>query len=585
LFPDLFSPVVRPENVPSGLTVFPQRTLALIGGEINLEGATLSALSGQIEVAAIDKGIVRFEGLNNFNYNQVLSWKDINLRSKSAIDSRGLGGGGIKLSGRNVLLREESLLLMQNFGEQPTGNIVINASNKLHLFGDALTRNSSSGILIQSLGNGQGGNLKIVAPQIILEGGAEIGTKTYSNALGGNVEIQGDVLDLSGFSRQNSDKITGLAVLTLGTGQGGNINISSNQVKLNDGASIVTGTLGLGNAGNIQVDADSIALSKANPLSPITRLGSTSFAQGNSGNVILETNQLSISQGSVIASVTLTQGNAGDVKIRANDFIKMFDSRSERTQRLELSASFSNPKTTFSGLIVSASALLPSTINNLFNQPKGNSGNVIIETPNLLLLDRGVISVGNLGTGDGGAIEINTSSLKLDNVSFITSATLSGNGGNISILSDDIQLLRNSGILSTAGGLGNGGNIFIEAKKGIIILDDSRIEANAFEGNGGNVSIKTQTLVSDVSSSVTASSELGIDGTIEIQVPESGQLNMSTSDIQLLNQDKELLASCLNRPTQINQIILSGNGGLPKKPDESIGEFPLLSLPEEESWS
>lgn len=300
---------------------------------------------------------------------------------------------------------------------------------------------------------------------------------------------------------------------------------------------------------------------------------------------MIETNQLSLAQGSAISSVALTEGNAGSIRIKADDFIQMIDSKNELLEQLELSEFINNSRANFSGIIVSAAAVVASTPENLPNQPRGNSGNIMIETPRLFLSDNGIITVGNLGTGSGGSLEINADLIKLDNASFITSATLSGNGGNIFISSQDIQLFRQSGILSTAGGKGNGGNIFINADRGLILLGGSQIAANAFAGNGGNVLIKTQALISDVTSSITATSQLGIDGQVEIQVPETGQPKVSLSEIELISNDEKLIASCLNRPTQVNQFILSGNGGLPQTPDSNLGTFPLLSLEEDDSWS
>ena len=54
-----FVPLER-DPVPSGLAVKPGNTLALIGGEVSLDGGVLTAESGQVYVGSVEGGFVRF---------------------------------------------------------------------------------------------------------------------------------------------------------------------------------------------------------------------------------------------------------------------------------------------------------------------------------------------------------------------------------------------------------------------------------------------------------------------------------------------------------------------------------------------
>jgi hypothetical protein len=59
------------------------------------------------------------------------------------------------------------------------------------------------------------------------------------------------------------------------------------------------------------------------------------------------------------------------------------------------------------------------------------------------------------------------------------------------------------------------------------VLNNSTISANAFGGDGGNIHIATETFFKSANSSVTASSTLGVDGTITLDSPAidpAGQL-------------------------------------------------------------
>ncbi len=51
------------------------------------------------------------------------------------------------------------------------------------------------------------------------------------------------------------------------------------------------------------------------------------------------------------------------------------------------------------------------------------------------------------------------------------------------------------------------------------MLRDSAVSANAFGGPGGNIHIASETFVASAASRVTASSQLGVDGTVTIESP------------------------------------------------------------------
>jgi len=51
------------------------------------------------------------------------------------------------------------------------------------------------------------------------------------------------------------------------------------------------------------------------------------------------------------------------------------------------------------------------------------------------------------------------------------------------------------------------------------VLRNSAVSANAFGGPGGNIHLVTQTFIPSADSTVTASSQLGIDGTVTLESP------------------------------------------------------------------
>jgi large exoprotein involved in heme utilization and adhesion len=75
------------------------------------------------------------------------------------------------------------------------------------------------------------------------------------------------------------------------------------------------------------------------------------------------------------------------------------------------------------------------------------------------------------------------------------------------------------GTIATAVGRGQGAGGNVTLSIPLLVLRASTISANAFGGPGGNIRIGTQTFFKSADSSVTASSQLGIDGTITLDSP------------------------------------------------------------------
>jgi large exoprotein involved in heme utilization and adhesion len=62
-----------------------------------------------------------------------------------------------------------------------------------------------------------------------------------------------------------------------------------------------------------------------------------------------------------------------------------------------------------------------------------------------------------------------------------------------------------------------GGNIGIDPT--FVTLANSKIIANAYEGTGGNIVIVSDVFLADAKSLIDASSQLGIDGEVDIRAP------------------------------------------------------------------
>jgi hypothetical protein len=180
----------------------------------------------------------------------------------------------------------------------------------------------------------------------------------------------------------------------------------------------------------------------------------------------------------------------------------------------------------------------------------GHFGDLIVKANNIVIDSGGAISANSMslseipGVGEPGKIEIIIGNLlQLRNGSSITVETVKVDAGDIFIdvnnsnsnQSSIIHLSGNSQITtSVANGKGNGGNINIGKfnKPVFLVLDgNSKIMANAKEGSGGNIDISTDFFFGS-SENITASSEKGIAGIVNIDSPDtdisSGLLTLPT---------------------------------------------------------
>jgi filamentous hemagglutinin family protein len=77
----IFSPIMK-RNSSTGLRVSPGNSLALVGGDLNLQGGILTAEQGRIELGSIRQGQVDFNTDFAFNYSNIREFGNIRCRSR-----------------------------------------------------------------------------------------------------------------------------------------------------------------------------------------------------------------------------------------------------------------------------------------------------------------------------------------------------------------------------------------------------------------------------------------------------------------------------------------------------------------------
>jgi filamentous hemagglutinin family protein len=556
----------------SGLIAKPEQTIALIGGNINIEGGFIIAPSGRIELGAVQEGTVNFNidprGWN-FDYTHANSWQDIHITNLALVSTSGLVGGSIQLQGKNITIDGGGFVLILNLGELPSGNVVVKARETLLLAEDVVKSDLSSSFAVgrstittEAIGSGKAGNIIISSQNLIIDQGAVIGTRGFGNAPSGeiNIQVNQDILLLDP-SLINPRFFSGISALTGGTGNAGTINISATNLFARNGGSLSSVTFSEGRSGNFILNIeDTIELTGVLPeLFIATGISTGSFGTGAGGTLTINTRKLLVRDGARVDTSAFASGEGGNIIINASKLIEVSGQREDVI----------NP-----AAIGSAVDVVDPEIQQALNLPaipQGTSGNISLNTPRLVIKNGGIIAVRNVGLGNAGNISINSPEIIVDTNGEITALTTSGEGGNILFNSSHLNLNHNASITSTAGATGNGGNISLQADT-ILLRNGSAITANAFEGNGGNILINAQVLIASPDSQITASSTLGVDGIVEINTPgEELQSILTPFNVTLVIPPNVLDGSCLSsnrvnyqslKVTEQNQLPVTPETGL-----------------------
>ncbi|MEH1836671.1 MAG: filamentous hemagglutinin N-terminal domain-containing protein [Nostoc sp.] len=508
------------------------------GGNIDINAATLSLKDGAFISASTS-------GKGNAG-NVTVGAKDFvslagNAYIFSTVEASGVGkGGNIDINAATLSLKDGAQLLTatreasvsQPAERRDAGNVNVNVTGAVNIAGKKNGFLSAIRSLVETGTVGNGGNITIDSGSFSLQNGASLSASISGQGNAGNVTVRAkDAVSLADASILSTVEASGV-------GKGGNIDINAATLSLKDGAQLLTITreasdtqpAGRGDAGNVNVKvtgAVDIAGEKNDFLSAIGSSVQTG-TEGNGGNITIDSGSFSLRDGARLSAETAGQGNAGAIKVSAADFFT-------------ISGGSSNIN---SGLFVNSQS------------PTGTAGDIIVTSPKVTL----------------------------DNGGTLDAESTSGNGGDINLQTDLLLLRRGAEISTTAGTAqagGNGGNITINAPSGFIVAvpnENSDITANAFTGRGGNVQISAfgvygtqfRDKENPQTSDITASSQFGINGTVELNTPDvdpnSGLINLPTVPV-----DTQLAQTCTaGSPVAKSSFTITGRGGLPPLPGDAL---------------
>lgn len=429
-----------------------QQDLALIGGDIKLEGGIIQAKD--IELGSVAEGSVSFDMANwGFNYGNANQFQTIQLENRALLNASGFPMANIHLQGKDISFSGGSVALIQNPTEFTTGDITVDATESLFISGTDPGARILGSIRNESVGSGDSGNIIINSPTVTLTKGGQINALSFGSGNIGSIELNTtDSVQILGTSPRTPSAFSGISLSTFGKGETGDLTLSTEQLKVTDGAAISLTTFGSSSTGNIAIQASQLVeLSGIEPSIMLPSLiTNSSLGQGSSGNLSLATNKLVVERGARMGTVTVAQGNAGDVNINADSVVVRGTSPSPSSLPSQ---------------IQSSTDLLNQSLQQIFpipRTPSGQSGNLLIDASSINVTDQALISASNEGIGDAGKITLNTENLSLSNQSQISTSTESGIGGNIEINASTLTAEGNSDILANAQ-QGAGGQITINA--------------------------------------------------------------------------------------------------------------------------
>ena len=404
------------------------------GGNINLTVAdNFSIFNG---------GLISIKNLVSSSRDGItitIAARNLYMDNKAEIQGEVINGfgGDINLAIADTLsIRNDSQILTNSFDEGDAGSINIAADN-------VLVEGRFSSIESQTQGDGRGGNINLtINDTLSLQGGDIRASSGFNKGDAGFVNIAARNLMIDGQGRLSS-----INSETKGDGNGGDINLAVGEtLSLRNGGRVSAGAgMKSGNAGAITITADNLTIDSQGDINSFSVVQSTTLGTGQGGDInITVGDTLSLlNGGQVNAATAIGAGDAGSVTVRAGKAVHIVGGIINPVNNTLLypSSIFVNSLGIFgfdSGnagdITVTTPALTISDGGGIFAESSFTSGgNLLINAADLRLLNAGEISTSVFGFADttGGNVEINSRTVVALDGSTVTAKATQGKGGNI----------------------------------------------------------------------------------------------------------------------------------------------------------
>ncbi|WAN69082.1 filamentous hemagglutinin N-terminal domain-containing protein [Moorena producens JHB] len=529
------------------------------GGSVSIDSRGSITLNGIVNTIAIPSKKQSNSFIGNGGDVTFLADNNITLKPGSLIVSAGIVGGTITLKSDSNFLLDDAGVLTATTGAGVGGNLIVNASESVTLIN---RQGSGFNNLVKLLNELSNSDNKTNSEPLQLP-------KSLSNS---DHDSNSERLQLI---LQEVSNGSGLATITAGPGNAGNLTINTGTLSIqnqaqnqesensqagattairrdftpNTGATTATTIKSTGNSGNLTVKAESVEIvgNETGPFIPtpneelasaireiFTGLTTATEGTGKGGDLTINTQRLTLKDGAGVAAGTVAislekAGAGGNLTINATESV------------------------TLSG----KASLATGTLNS------GQAGKLEVNTPKLTLEKGAVIAADTTGSGNAGDLTIKTEQLLVRDGSRIGAATgNSGQGANITVMASDLVELVGtavddqntvvpSGIFANSqfinnerNKLGNAGGINIDTEK-LIVRDGAMIAVNSQgDGKGGNIELQAGTLTLDNKAELSA----------ETASTQGGDITLTIAEFLFLRRKSKI-------STTAGTDLAGGNGG------------------------
>ena len=376
------------------------------GGDIKIETGSLRISDGgEIEASLFSKGSGGNITINARDEVSVvgtgisLDEEGQEIQGLSSIfadiNSTGTGEAG------NIEINTASLFVDQGFitadvaGEGNGGTINIFATDSIELSNVGFIQ-----AIVFEGATGNGGDLTIDTKQLILNDGSRIAARTLGNGNAGTVTINAsELINLSGtgeFILSDSGNFVGSGIFTnalIESGKGGDINLTTDQLTISDGAIITASNFsslteenggsapGTGEPGNIAITANSLSLENEGRIEAATQAETGTGAEIN----LQVADSIFLRGDSFISAEALGNANGGNLTIDTK-FIVAFEGNNDIIASAEQGQGGNIDITAESLFGIKASTLNPSSNDINASSDFGLDGSVSIDVPDITSL-------------------------------------------------------------------------------------------------------------------------------------------------------------------------------------------------------
>ena len=471
-----------------------------------------------------------------------------NFSTVSGILSQTSGSGNaglLRVNTEQLTLAARARLATESPGQGRAGNIDANVESLLRVDRGAISTVSGD--------SGDGGILRVNTGQLEVVNSGALQTNAFGTGTSGDMFVtarESIVLD----SDPETFKFVGdpsfFTVDFQGqVGNAGSIFVETPSLRLLGGSQFRTGQFGRGTVGDVRISASSVEARGGLGLLP-SGIFADNFGSGAGGNIIIDTDRLSLSDGATIAprARSSTSEASGNVIIRASELVEVigFD-----------------PDDQFPTTISVNGEALDSEVGVA---TIGRGGSITIETETLRIIQGGSIAASTFGSGTAGSITIEATDVEVSDVvvdpdnnpiSGLTVAVeqgATGGGGNLTITAVRLGVANGGQVTASALGSGQAGNITLEvdridvtgisdteihsrigafsegeAAAGSIEIDADTLTlrdggeisvSNSGFGNAGNLNIDADSIFLDTNGSINADLTAGTQGNITLDTAD-----------------------------------------------------------------